>query len=114
MTLVSAALGLMLGILTVPSLAGAETAAPAASENQYTAGKKLQRGLHNGVTGWMEAPVTVDKFNKERNFFEAMTTGVTRGVGLAIARTGVGIYEAATFPFQAPEKYEPLMMPEQV
>lgn len=99
--------------LAAASLSAAVAAEPA-TEPRYTPGKKLQRGLYNGFMGWTEAPVTVQKFNKERNWFEALTTGVTRGVGLAFARTGVGIYEVATSPFAAPEKFEPLMMPETV
>ncbi len=90
------------------------SAAETSSNSTYTADKKFHRGINNTATGWLEAPVTVDKFHRERNLFEALTTGVTRGVGLAIARTGVGIYEVATFPFAAPERYEPLMMPEKV
>ena len=95
--------------LSVPAAAD-ET--PGASTNP--AAKKLERGLHNGVTGWLEAPVTVQKFHEERGLFDALTTGVARGVGLAIARTGAGIYETATFPFAAPENYEPVIMPERV
>lgn len=111
----STCLALLLSLIAAsPAPAADATAAAPASGTEYTPGKKLERGLHNGFTGWMEAPVTVDKFHKERNLFEALTTGVTRGVGLAIARTGVGIYEAVTSPFPAPEKYEPLMMPERV
>lgn len=100
--------------LTFASAASAAEDSASGSSGQYTPSKKFHRGVHNTVTGWMEAPVTVDKFQKERNWFEALTTGLTRGVGLAIARTGVGIYEAATFPFEAPERFEPLMMPERV
>jgi len=102
-------------LLTLVCLTGSAFAADAASgSHEYTPGEKLHRGINNTATGWLEAPVTVDKFNRERNLFEALTTGVTRGVGLAIARTGVGIYEVFSSPFAAPERYEPLMMPEKV
>ena len=102
--------GLLLITIISPSILWADSDV----QPVYTPAKKFQRGLHNTVTGWMDAPVTVQKFQKERNWFEAWTTGVTRGVGLAIARTGTGIYEAVSFPFAAPEKYEPVMMPERV
>jgi putative exosortase-associated protein (TIGR04073 family) len=102
-------------LLTVCSLGGFAAADEApAKASKYTPGEKLHRGINNTATGWLEAPVTVDKFNRERNLFEAVTTGATRGVGLAIARTGVGIYEIFSSPFAAPERYEPLMMPEKV
>lgn len=101
----------LLALTMVPTPAIADENPQASTD---LASKKLARGLHNGFTGWLEAPVTVQKFQKERGLFDALTTGVTRGVGLAIARTGTGIYEAATFPFAAPENYEPLMIPERV
>lgn len=113
MTKFCSALLILIAVSASPSHA-AETSAPKAAESRYTPGKKLERGVHNGVTGWMEAPVTVQKYHKERDLFEALTTGAARGVGLAFARTGTGIYEAFTSPFAAPEKYEPLMMPERV
>jgi putative exosortase-associated protein (TIGR04073 family) len=103
-----------LSVFSLILLASSPLRADSNPPSNYTAAKKLHRGLHNGVTGWLDAPVTVDKFAKERNGFEAWTTGLARGVGLAIARTGAGIYEVATFPFAAPEKFEPVMMPEQV
>ncbi len=103
---------LLLTFIGLASSASADEAPTGSSK--YTPGEKLHRGINNTATGWLEAPVTVDKFNRERNLFEAVTTGATRGVGLAIARTGVGIYEIFSSPFAAPERYEPLMMPEKV
>lgn len=85
-----------------------------ANSSTYTGTDKFKRGLNNTATGWLEAPATIGKVDKELGLFEALTTGVTRGVGLAIARTGVGIYETLTFPWQAPERFEPLMTPEKV
>lgn len=85
-----------------------------ANSTSYNGSDKFKRGLNNTATGWLEAPTTIGKVDRERGLFEALTTGVTRGVGLAIARTGVGIYETLTFPWQAPERFEPLMTPEKV
>lgn len=101
-------------VVSVLALVLSGPAAAFAGSTSYTGSDKFKRGLNNTATGWLEAPATIGKVDRERGLFEALTTGVTRGVGLAIARTGVGIYETLTFPWQAPERFEPLMTPEKV
>ena len=75
---------------------------------------KLLRGLANILTGWVEIPKNIYDTAIEDNIFSALTLGLVRGIGMAIIRTGAGIYEIVTFPFPVPEDYAPIMEPEYV
>ena len=75
---------------------------------------KLGRGVANTMTGWVELPKDVYSTSVESNAFSGMTAGLAKGVGMAVVRTGAGIYEIATFPFPVPEKYKPVLEPEYV
>jgi len=75
-------------------------------------GKKLMRGLANVVTGWVELPKNIYDTSVEDNIFSGLTVGLAKGVGMAIVRTGAGVYETVTFPFPIPEDYAPVLEPE--
>lgn len=75
---------------------------------------KLLRGVTNTFTGWVEIPKNIYDISVEENIFVGITKGTTQGVGMAVVRTGCGIYEMMTFPFPLPEAYEPIMLPEYV
>ena len=74
---------------------------------------KLGRGVTNAVTGWLEIPkhTLVGTFNCNVNPLEGLAVGLIRGTGRAIERTGIGIYEAVTFPLPG---FGPLICPEYV
>ncbi|OGW75783.1 MAG: hypothetical protein A2Z72_05205 [Omnitrophica bacterium RBG_13_46_9] len=75
-------------------------------------GKKLARGLANILTGWVELPKNIYDTSVEDNVFSGLTVGLVKGVGMAIVRTGAGVYETVTFPFPIPEDYAPVLEPE--
>ena len=75
-------------------------------------GTKIVRGLANIVTGWVEIPKNIYDTCVEDNLFSGLTLGLAKGVGMAIVRTGAGIYETVTFPFPIPEEYAPVLEPE--
>ena len=75
-------------------------------------GKKLTIGLANILTGWVELPKNIYDTSVEDNLFSGLTLGLATGVGMAIVRTGAGIYETVTFPFPIPEDYAPVLEPE--
>jgi len=75
-------------------------------------GKKLARGLANILTGWVELPKNIYDTSVEDNIFSGLTVGLVKGVGMAIVRTGAGVYETVTFPFPIPEDYAPVLEPE--
>lgn len=83
-------------------------------EYQGTPQKKFHRGTVNAATGWMELHQEINRTTETRGLFEGLTAGVARGVGLAIARTGAGIYEAVTFLIPMPEDYESVIQPETI
>jgi len=60
---------------------------------------KLSRGVTNSLTGWMEIPkhVFVGSFNNNVQPLDGFFVGLFRGTGRAIERTGIGLYETATF-----------------
>ena len=75
--------------------------------------EKLTRGVNNALTGWLEVPknIVTGVFNCNVTPLDGMAVGIGRGFGQAIQRTGVGIYETATFFMPG---YGPLMCPEYV
>ena len=76
--------------------------------------KKLARGVVNVLTGWVEIPKNIYDTSVEDNVFSGLTIGLAKGLGMAIVRTGAGVYEAITFPFPIPEEYAPVLEPEYV
>ncbi|MFH1594161.1 MAG: exosortase system-associated protein, TIGR04073 family [Candidatus Omnitrophota bacterium] len=75
---------------------------------------KVGRGLANILTGWVEIPKNIYDTSVEDNIFSGLTIGLAKGVGMAIVRTGAGVYETITFPFPIPEDYAPVLEPEYV
>ena len=74
---------------------------------------KLGRGVTNAVTGWMEIPkhTLTGAFNCNVNPLDGLVVGLIKGTGRAIERTGIGLYEAATFVLPS---FGPLICPEYV
>jgi len=86
--------------------------AQAQGDSVWTPARKLDRGISNTATGFLEVPYEVRRTAQRKTLFDAWTSGLARGVGLAFARTGAGIYDAATFFYPAPEEYKPVIRPE--
>ncbi len=70
--------------------------------------KKLGRGISNVAFGWLDIPKGIEAVGQEQNFLAAVTWGPIYGVGQAVKRTLVGVYEVATFPVPS----EPIVKPE--
>ena len=85
------------------------TASPCFAENLFD---KLGRGLINGATGWCEYPKQIVETSKEDNIAVGLTWGQLKGVGMGIARTGLGVYDTATFFLPPYDK--PVMEPKYV
>lgn len=75
---------------------------------------KLLRGIANTFTGWVEIPKNIYYVSVEENIFIGITRGTLEGVGMAVVRTGCGVYETVTFPLELPKEYKPIMLPEYV
>ena len=74
--------------------------------------KKLLRGTANTLTGWIEIPKNIYDTTVEEDFLTGITFGTMKGIGMAVVRTGAGVYEMVTFPFPIPEDYQPVLEPE--
>ena len=71
---------------------------------------KLTNGLSNVITGVVEVPKQmVDTFQKDKNGFEALTTGLLKGVIYGIGRTLAGAVD--TVFFLVPPYDHPLVEP---
>jgi putative exosortase-associated protein (TIGR04073 family) len=65
--------------------------------NAENAFDKLGRGVINTASGWLEIPNQAILSSQEYNPFVGITYGQAKGVGMGTYRTGVGVYDAATF-----------------
>ena len=66
---------------------------------------KAGRGVVNVLTGWIEIPKQFHQGSQEENPVAGAGIGLFRGMGLAILRGGMGLYEIATFPIPYPQNY---------
>jgi len=81
------------------------------SSDRYTSRQKLQRGLANTATGWMEIPYRTfsEVVFGSRSPFEGLVIGLVSGTAKAFERTGIGLFETATFYIP---NYAPILKPE--
>jgi putative exosortase-associated protein (TIGR04073 family) len=72
--------------------------------------KKFSRGVGNvnEIVRWGEFRREVEQTALNHGAQQAYTSGVVKGVGKTLSRTGVGIYEVVTFPLPT---YGPIAMP---
>jgi putative exosortase-associated protein (TIGR04073 family) len=73
---------------------------------------KMGRGLTNVLTGWIEVPKQIHVGSQEQNPVTGVGRGLFRGTSLTLLRTGIGLFEAVTFPVAYPSgfgsPYEPM------
>jgi putative exosortase-associated protein (TIGR04073 family) len=62
-------------------------------------GEKLTTGVANMLTGFVEIPKTVIINNQTQGPVYGMTAGLLKGAWFAVARTGFGLIDTATFWF---------------
>lgn len=73
---------------------------------------KFSRGLVNIITSPGELFVQPAIIHETENLPIALTAGLIRGIGMTVARIGVGVYDIVTFPIALPRDYEPVFRPE--
>jgi len=71
--------------------------------------KKLGRGVANTLFGWITLFSTIEDTGKSDGVLAAVTYGVAKGLGKALQRTAVGVYELVTFPIPYPKDYKPIL-----
>lgn len=84
----------------------ANLAAPVFCDTPVT---KLGRGLANMLTFPLEVPEQVSRVNNSDGPFAASTVGVLKGLGWAVGRVCVGVYETATFMLPYPKNYKAIL-----
>ena len=70
---------------------------------------KLERGIINIATFWMEIPAEVARVSKEQDPAAGMTVGLVNGTATSVARAATGVYDAYTF--MTPSYTKPAMDP---
>ncbi|MDD5505305.1 MAG: exosortase system-associated protein, TIGR04073 family [Candidatus Omnitrophica bacterium] len=71
---------------------------------------KLERGVINMATFWLELPAEVAKVSDEQDPAAGATVGVVNGVITSAIRGVTAIYDTVTFP--VPSYTKPVMKPE--
>lgn len=102
------------GALWVSALLAIATSAlpPSASAQEYSAARKLGRGLAGAATGFLEVPGCVAKRYKKQGPAVGFTVGLGEGIGRFALRELVGTFELATSWFEVPPGFRPVMKPE--
>lgn len=94
-------------------LAGLGTNAWAADSIAERIALKAARGLDNTVLGLVtDWPKTMYYEGRRHGVPYGATVGFVQGFLVGAARTGVGIYELATFPVPLPADYQPILSPQ--
>ncbi len=82
-------------------------------------GRKLLRGVVNIITAPVEIPrqaraYWIEGAYKTDHFLIWAGTGAVYGMVQTVKRAGSGVWDIASFPFEAPGGYEPLLKPDYV
>ena len=77
--------------------------------NLHPAFQKLGRGIANIFGGPMEIPLNIHKRYAASDTGGSMATGAVYGLFKGLVRTGVGVYEVATFFLPYPENFAPIL-----
>jgi putative exosortase-associated protein (TIGR04073 family) len=77
-----------------------------------TALHKAGRGLAEITTPFLEIPGNIKQTTDRDGAPAGWTEGFAKGLGMAIIRPPVGVYELVTAPIPAPANYEPILKPE--
>lgn len=75
-------------------------------------GVKLGRGIVNTSTGWVEFFRGIYDKTVEYDPVTGLIYGSLYGTGMTVIRTVSGAYDAATFLFPAPRRFETTINPE--
>lgn len=92
--LISASVAAALAISAIPAQAGGSSD----GYGQSPVGK-LEHGLANMATGWVELPKNVINISSDSNILVGLTWGTLRGAFETVSRTVVGAADFLTFPF---------------
>jgi len=87
------------------------TPAPSGAQ-EYTAARKVGRGVAGMTLGVLEIPGNMVAMSRESGPAMGIPLGFAVGLGKFVVRELVGVYEFVSAPFAAPAGYEPILEPE--
>lgn len=93
--------GSLVALLAIITMLGGFHTAVWAQDPIHKAG----RGITNVLTGWIELPKQIHMGSQESNPVSGLAWGLVKGVGLTVLRSGIGLYEAVTFPIPYPKEF---------
>jgi putative exosortase-associated protein (TIGR04073 family) len=100
---------LLLGVITFGPLM---TSPRMAAAQEYTAARKVGRGLAGMTCGFLEVPGNIVKVSDEKGPAWGFTLGFAEGLGRLVVRELVGVYEFLSAPFPLPPGFQPILKPE--
>ncbi len=100
----------VLCVLIITAILSSSTLASAELFQDIT--HKLFRGIANILTGWIEIPKNMYNDSVEVSPWYGWFTGLLKGIGFTVVRTGAGVWDTITFLFPIPSDYEPVWEPE--
>ena len=71
--------------------------------------EKLGRGASNALFGWLEIPLTIHHRYAPQDAGTSLLGGFAYGLLRGLIRTGVGLYETATFFLPYPAHFAPIL-----
>ncbi len=74
--------------------------------------EKAGRGLAAMTTPFLEIPGNIMETTRREGAPAGWTAGFAKGLGMAILRPPIGVYELLTAPIAAPANFEPILEPE--
>lgn len=97
-------------LLLAATLAGAGATAHAQESVGDRIARKAVRGLDNTLFGLVaDWPKTIYYESVDNGIAYGATVGFVEGLAVGLVRTGVGLYELATFPLPYPANYAPIL-----
>jgi len=72
---------------------------------------KLNRGVGNILTGWGEIPRQMIISGRDKGWWATIPVGIPAGVIMTVVRTGVGIFDTATFFIPINDSYDAIIDP---
>ncbi|MCA9396213.1 MAG: exosortase system-associated protein, TIGR04073 family [Candidatus Omnitrophica bacterium] len=102
------AFGLIAALCLIPGICRAQDsdqASPSVLASPDVAGRKLKRGFHNLLLGWIEIPKGIESIGSQHGVGAAATLGFLHGAGRAIQRTATGVFDVLTFPLDTGDGY---------
>lgn len=102
------AFSLIVALCLIPGISRAqdsEQASPSVLASPDVAGRKLKRGFHNLLLGWIEIPKGIESIGSQHGVGAAATLGFLHGAGRAIQRTATGVFDVLTFPLDTGDGY---------